>query len=392
MGNDSRSLKIAHSFARAGWESRILETKASDRGTVPAGLHIHTLWPGRKITAPEGATGRQGLGGEFFHFLRFVFLYFFVFPVQGFFIPIDKPRLYYLHEYRLFPLALVLKFRHRAPIVYDAHDFYTRILDETETSRFWRAAFSPLIRAMDRWSARYSDLVVTTSEGYARLFQMVHAVTPGVVRNAHDPALDSRDVVPIKHTVGLSAEDILIVVVGHRKAGQAVEQLLEALTSLPERIHVAFVGRGYERDRPIAERLGVAGRCHFTGARHPLEIVPFLKDADLSSILYFGKTDNYRFTIPNGLFQSIAAGLPVAMADLPGMASVEPSQLTRLFMDPLNPRSIARALETLIGRIENGEIPAAELHRVAQTVSWKKEEEVLFDLVKPLLDRPAEIR
>ena len=115
----------------------------------------------------------------------------------------------------------------------------------------------------------------------------------------------------MRKTLGLGETDRLAVVVGNYKAGLAIQAAAAALQYLPENTHLAFLGRGYET---IAAGLpgGLVGRrLHLGHAVAPDEIVPTIRTADLGLVLYEPYSENYRYALPNGFFQLVAAGLPI---------------------------------------------------------------------------------
>ena len=111
-------------------------------------------------------------------------------------------------------------------------------------------------------------------------------------------------------------DEFLIAVVGNKKPAQVVEPLIQALVQIPSSVHVAFVGRGHDETVAFARRAGVESRVHAVGQVHPEEVVPFIRSADAAAMLYRPLTDNDRYLLPNGFFQSIAAGLPLLRPDL----------------------------------------------------------------------------
>ena len=388
LDRDSRSLKIATSFVRMGFHSRVIELKKSNPASHPKDVEVDTLWPGKRMHEINNTAAKMpNQVSEVIHFCRFIVLYFIVMPIQAFFIPVQRVKLYYLHEYRLFPLVKVLQIRNPAPIIYDAHDFYTRILSDAECSWFWRHFFTPVIRLMDQCCTRYSDHVVTTSDGYAQLFQDAYGVTPTITYNAHEERLDTTVTKSIKSLIGLDHTSRLIVVTGHYKTGAAINALLYAMIGLPSHIHLAFVGRGYETitDRIITR--GLQNRCHLMGPCLPYEIVPFISEADLAAVIYFPMTDNYNHSLPNGLFQSVAAKLPIALSNTSAIMNFGLSGHAYEYMDTLSSDSIREALLKLLSAIDNKDELNVDLALNAKNFSWRTEEDKLTSLVLSLIEK-----
>jgi glycosyltransferase involved in cell wall biosynthesis len=113
-----------------------------------------------------------------------------------------------------------------------------------------------------------------------------------------------------------------VVSIGQWKPGQATAKAIEALTLLDPRVHLAFIGSGYDRVRPMVEERRLSGRVHLLGSVPATEVVPFVVSADAALIHYREHNPNYANALPNGFFQSLAAGLPRGYVDLQEMAAV----------------------------------------------------------------------
>ena len=90
----------------------------------------------------------------------------------------------------------------------------------------------------------------------------------------------------------------------------AVDVAIAALARLPERFHLAFLGRGYEAVATAQRRGPLADRLHLGHLVAPNEVVPAIRSADVGLVLYAPYSENYRNALPNGFFQVVAAGLP----------------------------------------------------------------------------------
>ena len=131
------------------------------------------------------------------------------------------------------------------------------------------------------------------------------------MRNAHDERLDESASIDIRSAAGLDASALVVAVVGnHKPEIIAIDPLVEALTRLPDHVHVVCVGRGYERVVAAAENLAVAQRVHALAPVRPTQIVPFLRTADLVPILYVPLNADIRNALPNKWTTSRAQPTP----------------------------------------------------------------------------------
>ncbi len=163
---------------------------------------------------------------------------------------------------------------------------------------------------MERHCVRSAAACMTVAPRLAELQQQRFGRQFAVVRNAHDPRLDSPIDVSVREASGVGADKLLAVVIGNAKPAIAFPKTLEAIALLPDDagVHLACVGRGYERFAGEVERLGLGEQVSFVGAVAPVEVASFLRDADLALALYTPTNISVFNALPNGFFQAVAAG------------------------------------------------------------------------------------
>ena len=294
--------------------------------------------------------------------------------------------LYILHSPLQFPAVFLLCKRHRARFVYDAHDFYTRMLEPEELTaveEHWKQDF---YRRIETLCARHAAAVVTVNEGIAGLLREAFGRAPIILRNCHDERLDIAPATDLRSTLGLSVDDFLLVTVGQAKEGRAFQEAISALAEVPASVHLAAVGRHYESHLNAIRQLGLEDRVHLVTPVKPYEVVPFIRSADASLILYYARTPAYLYSLPNSFFQSIAAELPLLYPELPEIKKLAEEYQIGIPIDPRDPRSIQDAVRQLLDDPEKIRGFRGNLQRAKQELSWEREESVLRDLLAKLLE------
>ncbi len=127
---------------------------------------------------------------------------------------------------------------------------------------------------------------------------------------------------------------------------KGVDAILRALPLLPEDVALLVVGRGPTLPNlaSTARRLGVEDRVRFC---------PNVSDADLPS--YLRAADLFVFPSQNRLegfglavAEAMAAGLPVVIADMPGVREVITPAREGLLVEPLLPQDLAEKIRRLL--------------------------------------------
>lgn len=383
---DSRTFKQAASLARLGYRSIVVEAEPSrslseappfelitvgERPDAPAAPAAQRGAPG---AAPARAPSRLGRAAQ---------------PVVGIgsFLVRHASRcravaaamppadLYYLHSQVLFPAVWWRERRNRTPFVYDAHDLYwTLRQDGRELTAATRGIWA-MLDAMERLAAARATECVTVGPGVARIAEERFKRPFTVVRNAHDSRLDDDGVADLRTRLGLRPEDFLVAVSGNYKRGLAVEPMLQALALLPDHVHMAFVGAGYEAFS--------APRAHFVPPVAPTQIVPLVRTADVAAVPYFPSSTSVRHALPNGFFHALAAGLPILYPrDLVDLRELGEQHMLGWEIDPERPESIRDAVRAVLDAPDMLESARAHVRAARDELSWASEEQVLARLVR----------
>ena len=212
---------------------------------------------------------------------------------------------------------------------------------------------------------------------------------PDIIRNCHDERHDRANVPPLRVTLGLGEADRLAVIVGNYKAGLAIHAAAAALQHLPENVHLAFVGRGYEAVAATLPPGLVGRRLHLGHAVAPDEIVPTIRTADLGLVLYEPYSENYRYALPNGFFQLVAAGLPIVRGQLQEIEAAIGGHSIGYCLPQLEPVGIAQAISR---SLKERDVLRANAEVLRRTLRWENEAMKLRQIIKLILTPSTETR
>lgn len=396
---DSRTLKIAKSFARAGFHSVVVEGCASARTDWGEDIKVISLG-GRTVAgaavpptgAPPPGRGRPGLMKRLVRALRHgqmgvpgelallgAFLLRFARDYRWrAWSAIPDASVYYLHSYEFYGAVAPLVRRNGARLIYDAHDYYQGIEPEAALPSFDRRFLRPLLFRLERRLIADAACVVTVTDGTAELIERHFGRRPVVLRNGHDPRLEEEPPQGLRARLGLAKDRHLLVVVGNWKRGMMIDQTLDALLLLPDTLHLAFVGRGTEAIQDKIARHPAGARVHSGLVVAPTEVVPFIRSADVGLVIYHDYSENYRFALPNGFFQMVAAHLPVVHPDLREIVAAIGDHRIGPRLESFAPEVIAGAIRTALA---DAPTFAAEAGALAERLLWVAEDVRLLSLV-----------
>ena len=210
--------------------------------------------------------------------------------------------------------------------------------------------------------------------------------TAGQVDRALQVCIEALDTFPKNPQLRLQRADLI----AEQGRVEAALELLQAIADLPDKVHVAFLGSGYQdKFADDVQRLGLAGRAHFVPPVKPFEVVPFVRGADAAAILYYARSVNYAYSLPNGFFQSVAAELPVLYPDLIEIKKVAEHFDIGVRIDPRNSQSLRAGIETLRNDTGRYEQLRRNLSKARITLDWENEEKQLHELLANILAEKA---
>ena len=281
--------------------------------------------------------------------------------------------------------AMLLHLLDGTRIVYDSHELWLR---RNVRQDRWLA---PAVEALtERVGVAMSDGIITVSPSIVRWLQDTYRlrVAPTLVRNiplregpAPDPA-DGR----LRELTGLGPDDRIVSYVGGITNGRGLEETVEALTLLPDNVHLVLLGFGspeyVDGLVALAAERGVGARMHLAGQVPGPQVPQTLADADVAVVFVRPIVLSYLYSLPNKLFESIHAGLPIVAADLPDTAAVVREHGVGEVFDARTPAELASAISDVLA--DPAAFRAAS-RRAAQRLDWRFEAHELTDLYARVL-------
>ena len=215
--------------------------------------------------------------------------------------------------------------RLRVPLVYDSHELWTHrnVRADRPVAKRWE-------RLVEKRGIRRADVVVTVSPSIADWLQSRYRLrrAPLLVRNipASSPTAGDRSRGRLRELASLADDARVLVYCGGVTTNRGIERVVDALAHLDDDHHLVALGPASavvaaELMRR-ADETGVADRVHLVGAVDAHEVTTALADGDVSFVLTRPSCLSYRFSLPNKLFESLHAGLPVIANDLPDTGAI----------------------------------------------------------------------
>jgi glycosyltransferase involved in cell wall biosynthesis len=237
------------------------------------------------------------------------------------------------------------------PYVYDAHDLWLG-RPRRERSRIYFAINQLYYTLVERLFVRPAAATLTVSapiaEHLARRYGLPEVV---LVPNYPEPpgTIDRRDIRALPGAEALDATTPLVLYVGGLMGGRGLEQLVDAMAHV-ERAELVLLGDGVLA-KPLQQRAargGFAERLHVVTPVPPADVIDVAASADVGVSPIVPSCLNYRYSLPNKLFQYMAAGLPVVASDFPQVREIVEGAGCGLVVDTRDPAEIAGAIDRIL--------------------------------------------
>ncbi len=260
----------------------------------------------------------------------------------------------------------------RVPMVYDSHEYYT------ETPELINR---PLVRGI--WERiersifpRLTD-VITVNESIAGLYEKKYGIKLNVVRNI--PRTVSPVEVKSRKELGLPDDRKIVLMQG---AGiniqRGAEESIEAMKYVEGAI-LLIIGSGdvIGQLRKMSEMPGLNGKVMFLPKMPYTELMQHTRVADIGLTLDKDTNINYRYSLPNKLFDYIHAGIPVLASRLPEICRIVEGYNVGLICENHDPAEIARMINLMLNDETSRADWKVNLRKAASELTWENEENVL---------------
>ena len=282
------------------------------------------------------------------------------------------------HDLTTLPAGVAAKRKSKAILIYDSHELEMHRHTPYSRQEKW------LRQKVEAYCIRRADSVITVCKSIAKYLEEAYNISePYVVYNGPDVKNFEQAPGDVRRAAELADKIPLGLYVGAVTLNRGLEYCVRALTHVPD-MHLATVGP--KRPHIVAallreaEDLGVKDRLHLIDPVDPNQVTSFIRTADFALVPIQNVCLSYYFCLPNKLFESVLAGLPVGGARLVEIENFIMTTNTGLIMDETDPENISQVMTELYRR-KNDFRPSPESHKaILDQYGWEKQKQTLTDI------------
>ena len=310
--------------------------------------------------------------GPFFYAELNVRLFFFLL-----FSPVD---LIFSNDLDTLPAAfLAHKLKRRSKIVYDSHELFTEApeLEGRFVKKIWERIEKMIFPKLEH--------LITVNDSIAEIFKSKYRKSIVVVRNVSEKFDWSE--LKSKKDLGIPEDKELIIVQGSGlNVDRGIEEAILAMQLIDNAILI-IVGDGdvIPNAKELVKTHQLETKVLFFGKRPYKELMQFTRYASIGLALDKPKSLNYRFALPNKLFDYIQANTAVICSNLIEIQKIVEKYEIGISIETISPEVIA---ETINGLLENKEKLSAyqeNCKQAAEVENWENEKVKLKVLLKQVV-------
>jgi len=276
----------------------------------------------------------------------------------------------------LMPNFLISKLKSK-PLVYDSHEYFTET-PELVNRKFVQGTW----KKIEAWIFPKLKDVITVNDSIANLFEKDYGIDVAVVRNIPPNRLPDENVTKPKIAVPLD-KPIIVLQGSGINIQRGAEELVEAMQFV-EVAHLLIIGGGdvIKDLKKMAKDLKLDQKITFLPKMPFEELSFYTKQASLGLTLDKDTNINYRFSLPNKLFDYIHAGVPVLASPLFEIKKIIDDYRVGETILNHEPTQIAQHITTIINNKEKLAEYKSNCKIAAKKLNWDIEKQTLINILK----------
>ena len=260
----------------------------------------------------------------------------------------------------------------KIPLIYDTHEYFTEVpelVNRPRVQRIWKWIERKIFPSLKN--------VMTVNDSIAEIYRKEYKVNIAVVRNIpiSDYFNDALEHPLVRNDFQLPAGTFIFILQGAGiNVDRGAEEAVEAMQWVNDAL-LLIVGGGdvIEHLKQKTIELGLQEKVRFI-PKQPLQQLKHLtRLADAGLTLDKNTNLNYRFSLPNKLFDYIHAGLPVLASDLPEVSAIINKYEIGKIVSKHEPVTIAAAMNEMMNDDKQFAHWKENVKLAANELTWENE-------------------
>lgn len=286
---------------------------------------------------------------------------------------------YHFHDPELIPVAILLRVAGKT-VIYDVHEDFPKDMVATKSylPKWSRQMVGWLVGRMESMACRQFSAVVTATPLIAERLRPENSRT--IILFNYPP----QELVALASESNWAARKKAVSYIGTFMMQRGIGEMMEAMLQLPASLNATLEIMGANFPEELRRHPGWA-RVNYHGGLEPQSMFRVLQGVRAGLVIHH-PVPTFVESIPVKMFEYMAAGLPLIASDFPLWRKMLQGIECTIFVNPLNSKQIAEAIEYVMTHDREAE----EMGRRGQAAvherfNWNTQAEKLIDLYSGLV-------
>jgi|GEM_PF-6207474 len=293
-----------------------------------------------------------------------------------------QPDFIHAHDLPLFFAGYKISQKTNSKLVLDSHEM--GLFLSNPPKRIHRL----LLQYIERKCITNADYVITVSSQIKKHFQDLYSLKNiEVIYNS--PSLWDQKKCPttIRKENAFSKEMPVVLFIGGISFGRGFFSLLNAIKILEgyTLICVGMINSRIQKNIEHAiDEMQIQNRFIFVPAKPQNELLSYISTANVSVIPYEKICLNHEYCMPNKLFESIFARVPLVASDAESLKDFIDTHQVGLTCDSSDPNKLAKAIRQVVEKKHLFEITDQKYNTLKKLYAWETQAKKLLSIYKTL--------
>ena len=271
------------------------------------------------------------------------------------------------------------KLKSKSKLIYDTHELFTEV-PELENRKFAKNTWIKI----EKYIFPKLQHIITVNESIAKIYKTIYGKSILVIRNVPEK-YENR--IPLsKSKLGLPEGKFILIMQGSGlNVDRGIEEAVLSMQFIDNALLI-LVGSGdvIPKVKELVAKNQLSEKVMFFDKRPYLEMMQLTSNANIGLTLDKPLSDNYKFSLPNKLFDYIQAGIPILSSQLIELKKIIDKYDIGCFVETVSPEEIAKNVNFLIENPDKLNEYKLNCIKAAETENWEHEKMKLIRFVKDL--------
>ncbi len=297
------------------------------------------------------------------------------------FLLLNDAILIWANDLDTLPAAFLASKFKKKKLIYDTHEFYTEtpeLVNRPFIQSIWRKIESAIFPKL--------STIITVNDSIAKLYKEKYKKNIDVIRNI--PASFNIDVPKTRKELGLPEDKKILIIQGAGiNIDRGAEEACLAMQHLEDCI-LLIIGSGdvIPMLKKMTSELGLESRIIFRNKMDFKELRHYTMCADIGLAIDKDTNINYRYSLPNKLFDYLHAGIPVLTSGLPELDKILDHYDAGYKIRNHDPQQIADVIKNIFNSYDEYKVKKFNASQAGKKLRWENEEKKLINIIRIIND------